>query len=81
MSTLYDQKVVLLDGFAYGSEYWACTIERWNPNAPPSFKVRDWTAADSGFGPHDWPYYFARREGDVFYYSLTPPWLRGIAND
>jgi hypothetical protein len=65
-------KVVLLDGFARGSEYVAESLTGWSEHNPPKFYVRDWTAAEAGFSPHDVPYYFSHRAGDVFYYSVRP---------
>ena len=66
---MFDEKVILVDGFAQGSEYRACQIMNWSNNYPPVISILDWSVADAGFGPAARPYYFKRRDGNLFYYS------------
>lgn len=63
------EKVVLVDGFAAGTEYFASTIMDWNANNPPVVRVADWSVADAGFGPNLVRYNFRNREGAVYFYS------------
>jgi len=66
-------KIVLIDGFAKGSEYDSSQILEWSKANPPSFRVADWSVADAGFGPHLISYSFHSRTGEVFYYSCRRP--------